>query len=59
MLADAVNRSVYCNLYNVLGGDNCGYYALQRSMRKWFMKYAPERLEFEEGLADQLDESYD
>ena len=59
MLADAVNRNVYCTLYNVLGNGNCSYYVLQCSMRKWFIKYAPERLEFEEGLVDQLDESYE
>jgi hypothetical protein len=57
-LADAENISVYCTLYNVLSDGKCGYYAVQRSMRKWFVKYAPECLEFEEGLADQLDESY-
>jgi hypothetical protein len=25
----------------------------------WFLKYAPQCLEFEEGLVDQLEESYD
>ena len=28
-------------------------------MTKWFLKYAPQCLEFEEGLVDQLEESYD
>jgi hypothetical protein len=50
LLVDAVNISVYCILYNMLGDGNFGgYYSLQRSMRKWFLKH----------VQDQLDESYD
>lgn len=58
-LTEAANISVYCTLFNVDADGNCGYYALQRAMRKWFEKYAPNRLEFDEGLKGELQESYE